>query len=381
MESYKSKLPRLYEEIMSNTGIVGYNSEKQIGVFTFPMSKDDVTGVIEIKFEEKKQALSVITGVNYAKIKDIISNELSHLKKWKAWSPNVAIDLGHELKKEYLMTGMTKESLCEEVARDIRQTGIPFMELMCDRQEAISFLLKHRDYYWQDMQIIYLCYHWNKDAETGFRIIEEDVQYWKSKIKVYYQEQGVSLPEGFEVTKQMLTHPHVGRYAINHNQIKSYKSILQNNVWTVPPAFYEHERPSARVKIGNIYCFHRKDHKRFFQYIGNDTCNLNGQTSRMFKRHYPLDFNDNIDTILNDDVEFHFQTFIKIWEKMGFWTFVGNSPQIGDTSNIVFRDSAMNSYWRFQGNIIENVEPDDIVSEGGIGPAGMVRDTMDSYDY
>lgn len=92
------------------------------------------------------------------------------------------------------------------------------------------------------------------------------------------------------------------------------------------------------TKIGDIFSVKLVDgEKKYFQYIANDTRQLNSNVIRIFKTKY---FSDaNLSEVIKDKVEFHAHTFINLGIKLDLWEKVGNVKETGNIDNILFRST------------------------------------------
>jgi len=92
------------------------------------------------------------------------------------------------------------------------------------------------------------------------------------------------------------------------------------------------------TKIGDIFCVAVNDaHKCYFQYIANDLTLLNSSTIRVFKRHYPIDYNPDFNEIVKDEVSFYSHTVLSVGIRFGYWEKVGKSRDVGDINKAIFR--------------------------------------------
>lgn len=94
------------------------------------------------------------------------------------------------------------------------------------------------------------------------------------------------------------------------------------------------------TKIGDIFAVKLDNgSKKYFQLIAFDLIQLNSDVIRVFKKSYSV--NDDIDLleIINDEVDFYAHCVTKLGVKMGLWEVIGNVSEIGDISNIVFRNT------------------------------------------
>ena len=95
------------------------------------------------------------------------------------------------------------------------------------------------------------------------------------------------------------------------------------------------------TRIGDIFCIEiDNEYKCYFQYIAKDMSQLNSSVIRVFKRHYPMDYEYDEQEVLNDEVNFYAHTILRIGIDNGTWYKVGKSKEIGDTSKIMFRCSS-----------------------------------------
>lgn len=94
------------------------------------------------------------------------------------------------------------------------------------------------------------------------------------------------------------------------------------------------------TKIGDVFAVPiSENEKRYMQYIISDMTMLNSDVIRVFKKVYALDANPAIEEIVNDEVDFYAHCVTKAGIKMGLWEKVGNTPDVGQTDHIIFRDS------------------------------------------
>ncbi len=77
---------------------------------------------------------------------------------------------------------------------------------------------------------------------------------------------------------------------------------------------------------------------RFFQFLGKDVSELNGDVIVIFKRHY-TDGQCNMDEILQDEIECFMHTSVSAGVKSGLWEPVLTSPVSIPEAGIVFRTS------------------------------------------
>ena len=96
----------------------------------------------------------------------------------------------------------------------------------------------------------------------------------------------------------------------------------------------------TNTKIGDVF-FVKIDNnnKKYFQLVAFDSTQLNSDVIRAFKKVYSLDENPELSVIINDEVSFYTHCVTKFGLKMGLWEVVGNISEIGDFSQVVFRDT------------------------------------------
>jgi hypothetical protein len=96
----------------------------------------------------------------------------------------------------------------------------------------------------------------------------------------------------------------------------------------------------ANTKIGDVFSVRLDEsNKKYFQYIISDLTQLNSDVIRAFKKAYPLNANPDLSEIVNDEVEFYAHCVTKLGLKMSFWECIGNTTEIGNTTDILFRDT------------------------------------------
>lgn len=105
-------------------------------------------------------------------------------------------------------------------------------------------------------------------------------------------------------------------------------------------------------KIGDVFLIKVDNFKKkYFQYIINDYLQLNSNVIRVFPTLYSLDTNPNLNDIVIDKVEFYAHCDIKLGVKLGYWEWAGNIKNIGNYSDVIFRDS--NDYGAIPGRQID----------------------------
>lgn len=92
------------------------------------------------------------------------------------------------------------------------------------------------------------------------------------------------------------------------------------------------------TKIGDVFEVIISDtEKRYMQYVISDMTNLNSDVVRAFKKKYPITEKPDINEIVKDEVMFYAHCDSKHGIKMEYWTLYGNTTDVGDTDNIMFR--------------------------------------------
>ena len=95
---------------------------------------------------------------------------------------------------------------------------------------------------------------------------------------------------------------------------------------------------STRFAIGNVFKVELSDGRiRFFQFIGKDVSELNGDVIAIFKRHY-LGEPYEEEVIVRDEVECFMHTSVGAGIKMGLWR-IAFTSSIHIQEKIVFRTS------------------------------------------
>lgn len=94
------------------------------------------------------------------------------------------------------------------------------------------------------------------------------------------------------------------------------------------------------IKIGDIFTVKLDNSKKkYFQLIAFDLTQLNSDVIRAFKQEYPSEAAIDLLEILNGEVEFYAHCVTKLGLKMNLWEKVGKTSEVGDISNILFRDT------------------------------------------
>lgn len=96
----------------------------------------------------------------------------------------------------------------------------------------------------------------------------------------------------------------------------------------------------VNVRIGDVFSVNiGNGFKKYFQYVANDSTQLNSDVIRAFKETYCINSNLNLVEIVNGEVDFYAHCITKLGLKMKVWEKVGNSDEIGDIAKVLFRDT------------------------------------------
>lgn len=94
------------------------------------------------------------------------------------------------------------------------------------------------------------------------------------------------------------------------------------------------------TKTGDIFSAEiNGGYKKFFQYVSNDLTQLNSNVIRAFKQVYPVDATPDPSEIVNDEIDFYAHCVIKFGLKMKLWEKVDNTIDIGNLTEVLFRES------------------------------------------
>ena len=92
------------------------------------------------------------------------------------------------------------------------------------------------------------------------------------------------------------------------------------------------------VKPGDIFCIELEDNtKCYFQNLGEDSEQLNGNVIRVFKKKYYNTQKPTFDEIISDPIDFHALTYINWGVKLEKWFKVGKAMINKDCENIYFK--------------------------------------------
>jgi hypothetical protein len=93
-----------------------------------------------------------------------------------------------------------------------------------------------------------------------------------------------------------------------------------------------------QIRKGDIFEVPVGNGKMYFQYIGLDLTQLNSEVIRSFKNVYSKEESPNIDEIINDEIEFHAHTMIRLGYNMELYKKFGNSTR-NLVENVTWRQS------------------------------------------
>ena len=94
------------------------------------------------------------------------------------------------------------------------------------------------------------------------------------------------------------------------------------------------------TKIGDVFKVEINESQvKYFQLIAFDLLQLNSDVIRGFESIYLKTDSPSIEQIVNDKTAFYAHCVTKFGIKMNLWEKVGNSNQVGNLENIIFRSS------------------------------------------
>lgn len=93
-----------------------------------------------------------------------------------------------------------------------------------------------------------------------------------------------------------------------------------------------------RIKKGDVFKVKLENGEiRYFQYIGKDSSELNGDVICIFKKHYTDECNQE-SIIMSDEIECYIHTTVSSGMKWGLWEYAFSSP-VKSEEGIFFRTS------------------------------------------
>lgn len=94
------------------------------------------------------------------------------------------------------------------------------------------------------------------------------------------------------------------------------------------------------TKIGDIFSVKiDENHKKYFQLIAYDLTQLNSDVIRAFKKEYPISITPNLSEVVGKEIDFYAHCVTKSGIKLNLWEKVGNTKEVGNTSQVLFRDT------------------------------------------
>ncbi|CAA7386072.1 hypothetical protein [Chryseobacterium fistulae] len=94
------------------------------------------------------------------------------------------------------------------------------------------------------------------------------------------------------------------------------------------------------TKIGDVFSVKIDEgNKKYFQLIAYDLTQLNSDVIRVFSKVFPINSDPDLLEIINGNVDFHAHCVTKFGVKLDLWKKIGNTPNIDDISNVLFRDT------------------------------------------
>jgi Immunity protein 26 len=95
------------------------------------------------------------------------------------------------------------------------------------------------------------------------------------------------------------------------------------------------------TKIGDIFCVEVDNGSNMFmQFIASDITQLNSDVIRVFKKKYPKNIIPDLAEIVKDEILFYAHCVTKWGIKLRYWIKIGNISEVGDLTNILFRDTS-----------------------------------------
>lgn len=80
------------------------------------------------------------------------------------------------------------------------------------------------------------------------------------------------------------------------------------------------------TKIGHVFCSEVEGvFKFYFQYVANDVHQLNSSVIRVFRTHYNLNDEPDLNTVVSDNVDFYAHTVLRRGIEQGLWHRIGKA--------------------------------------------------------
>ena len=97
----------------------------------------------------------------------------------------------------------------------------------------------------------------------------------------------------------------------------------------------------AYTKIGDVFSVKiGNNSKKYFQLVAYDLTQLNSDVIRVFEKVYSLNSDPDLSEVVNENVGFHAHCVTKLGLKMNLWECVGNTAEVGNIAEILFRDTS-----------------------------------------
>ncbi len=154
----------------------------------------------------------------------------------------------------------------------------------------------------------------------------------------------------------------------------------------------------ARIvaKIGDIFeATLKSGESRYFQYVANDLTQLNSSVIRVFKRKFAPNEPVDLEALVQGEVEFNVHTMLKPGIQLNYWRKVGKSGNIGNPTQILFRETEDSGnvsiqishrwyVWRI-GEDFRNVGrlkgENRLAEEGGVMPPIAIMNRLETGEY
>jgi hypothetical protein len=95
----------------------------------------------------------------------------------------------------------------------------------------------------------------------------------------------------------------------------------------------------TRVRIGDVFSVSIGDGQvRFFQYIGNDSTQLDSEIIRVYKNQYSSTNAIDLESIVASEIDWHAHCFLRLGLQLGYWSKAGKAVIAPDITPL-FRDT------------------------------------------
>jgi hypothetical protein len=95
----------------------------------------------------------------------------------------------------------------------------------------------------------------------------------------------------------------------------------------------------VRTKIGDIFAVRQDASMKYFQYVADDSTQLNSEVIRAFKSTYPIDASADLTDIVAGEIDFYAHVVIAWGIRKHLWEKVGNVPFTGKLTALFRRSS------------------------------------------